>query len=118
MLRGHCAHARYVWNLAVEQHQHWHPGRASAPSYQEQCRQLTQARARRGSERRARLKHAIARLRARETDRRKDWAEKASTDLARRFDLIRVENLKVSKMTRSRRAPGRTLAAMSVPRPG
>jgi putative transposase len=45
VLRGHCAHARYVWNLAVEQHQHWHPGRASAPSYQEQCRQLTQARA-------------------------------------------------------------------------
>ncbi len=49
------------------------------------------ARARRGSERRARLKHAIARLRARETDRRKDWAEKASTDLARRFDLIRAK---------------------------
>ena len=278
MLRGHCAHARYVWNLAVEQHQHWHPGRASAPSYQEQCRQLTQARARyawlaagsvtvqqqalrdfsqamaaffdpgnpagrpswrkagrdegfrivgrgtqwdvrrvsrkvgqvrvpkagwvrfrwsrpvpaavvsyrvtmdragrwhvafaaipepipapgngeavgvdrgvsvsaalstgellhapgiivrerqrlrrlerklararRGSERRARLKRAIARLHARETDRRKDWAEKASTDLARRFDLIRVENLKVSKMTRSAKGtqadPGRNVRA-------
>jgi transposase len=278
VLRGHCAHARYVWNLAVEQHKHWHPGRASAPSYQEQCRQLTQARAgyawlaagsvtvqqqalrdfsqaiaaffdpenpagrpswrkagrdegfrivgpgtqwevrrvsrkvgqvrvpkagwvrfrwsrpvpagvvsyrvtmdragrwhvafaaipepipapgngeavgvdrgvsvsaalstgellhapgmtvrerqrlrrlerklaraRRGSERRARLKHAIARLRARETDRRKDWAEKASTDLARRFDLIRVENLKISKMTRSakgtRADPGRNVRA-------
>ncbi|MFI2500998.1 hypothetical protein [Streptomyces sp. NPDC018693] len=27
----HCAHARYVWNLAVEQHAHWKPGRASAP---------------------------------------------------------------------------------------
>jgi transposase len=278
VLRGHCAHARYVWNLAVEQHKHWHPGRASAPSYQEQCRQLTQARAgcawlaagsvtvqqqalrdfsqaiaaffdpenpagrpswrkagrdegfrivgrgtqwevrrvsrkvgqvrvpkagwvrfrwsrpvpagvvsyrvtmdragrwhvafaaipepipapgngeavgvdrgvsvsaalstgellhapgmtvrerqrlrrlerklaraRRGTERRARLKHAIARLRARETDRRKDWAEKASTDLARRFDLIRVENLKISKMTRSakgtRADPGRNVRA-------
>jgi transposase len=278
VLRGHCAHARYVWNLAVEQHKHWRPGRASAPSYQEQCRQLTQARAgyawlaagsvtvqqqalrdfsqamaaffdpenpagrpswrkagrdegfrivgrgtqwevrrvsrkvgqvrvpkagwvrfrwsrpvpagvvsyrvtmdragrwhvafaaipepipapgngeavgvdrgvsvsaalstgellhapgmtvrerqrlrrlerklaraRRGSERRARLKHAIARLRARETDRRKDWAEKASTDLARRFDLIRVENLKISKMTRSakgtRADPGRNVRA-------
>ncbi len=23
VLRGHCAHARYVWNLAVEQHAHW-----------------------------------------------------------------------------------------------
>src|ERR1700683_4824799 len=44
-LRDHCAHARYVWNLAVEQHSHWHPGRAGAPGYLEQCRQLTQARA-------------------------------------------------------------------------
>jgi putative transposase len=45
VLRDHCAHARYVWNLAVEQHQHWRPGRASAPRYLEQCRQLTEARA-------------------------------------------------------------------------
>jgi len=45
LLRDHCAHARYVWNLAAEQHQHWHPGRKSAPGYLEQCRQLTQARA-------------------------------------------------------------------------
>ena len=44
-LRDHCAHARYVWNLAVEQHSHWRPGRKSAPGYLEQCRQLTQARA-------------------------------------------------------------------------
>jgi len=43
------------------------------------------ARARRGSGRRGRVKHAIARLRARETDRRKDWAEKASTGIARRL---------------------------------
>jgi putative transposase len=45
VLRDHCGHARYVWNLAVEQHSHWHPGRKSAPGYAEQCRQLTQARA-------------------------------------------------------------------------
>src|SRR5580704_4065003 len=45
VLRDHCAHARYTWNLAVEQHAHWHPGRKSAPGYLEQCRQLTQARA-------------------------------------------------------------------------
>src|ERR1700677_5340235 len=45
VLRDHCGHARYVWNLAVEQHSHWHPGRKSAPGYVEQCRQLTQARA-------------------------------------------------------------------------
>jgi hypothetical protein len=45
VLREHCAHARYVWNLAVEQQSHWHLGRTSAPGYLEQCRQLTQARA-------------------------------------------------------------------------
>jgi putative transposase len=275
VLRDHCAHARYVWNLAVEQHAHWRPGRKSAPSYLEQCRQLTAARAghpwlaagsqtvqqqalrdftramaaffdpgnpagrpswrkagrdegfrivgrrgrqwdvrrvsrkagqvwvpkagwvrfrwsravppdaksyrvtmdragrwhvafavipvpvpapgngevvgidrgvavsaalstgemlhcpgltarerrrlrrlqrrlaraRRGSNRRGRVRHAIARLRARETDRRKDWAEKVSTDIARRFDVIRVEELQIGNMTRSARGtrgnPGR-----------
>ena len=45
VLRDHCGHARYIWNLAVEQHAHWRPGRKSAPGYLEQCRQLTQARA-------------------------------------------------------------------------
>ena len=45
VLRDHCAHARYVWNLAVEQHSHWHPGRKGAPGYREQCRQFTAARA-------------------------------------------------------------------------
>src|SRR5688572_23797065 len=41
----YCAHARFVWNLAVEQHAHWRPGRKSAPGFAEQCRQLTEARA-------------------------------------------------------------------------
>ena len=45
VLRNHCAHARFVWNLAVEQHSHWRSGRTDAPGYQEQCRQLTAARA-------------------------------------------------------------------------
>ncbi len=278
VLRDHCAHARYVWNLAVEQHAHWHPGRQGAPGYLEQCRQLTAARAEhqwlaagsqtvqqqalrdfaramaaffdpgnparrpswrkagrhegfrivgrgrqwevrrvsrkvgqvwvpkagwvrfrwsravppgvksyrvtmdragrwhvafaavpdpvpapgngqvvgidrgvavsaalstgellhcpaltgrerkrlrrlqrrlaratRGSNRRGRVRHAIARLRARETDRRKDWAEKTSTDIARRFDVIRVENLKIGNMTRSAKGtpenPGRNVRA-------
>jgi transposase len=279
VLRDHCGHARYVWNLAVEQHSHWHPGRKSAPGYLEQCRQLTQARAQnpwlaagsqtvqqqalrdfsqamnaffdpanparrptwrkagrdegfritgrrgqqwdvrrvsrhvgqvwvpkagwvrfrwsrpvpptaksyrvtmdragrwhvafavipapvpapgngqvvgidrgvavsaalstgqmlhcpaltgrerirlrrlqrtlaraaRGSNRRGPVKHAIARLRARETDRRKDWAEKVSTDIARRFDVIRVEDLQIGNMTRSakgtRKDPGRNVRA-------
>jgi len=45
VLRDHCGHARTRENLAVEQHSHWHPGRAGAPGYLEQCRQLTAARA-------------------------------------------------------------------------
>ncbi|MFJ9177504.1 RNA-guided endonuclease InsQ/TnpB family protein [Streptomyces sp. NPDC102360] len=44
VMLGHCAHARYVWNLAVEQRAHWQPGRKSAPGFAEQCRQLTEAR--------------------------------------------------------------------------
>jgi len=276
VLRDHCGHARYIWNLAVEQHSHWHPGRKGVPGYLEQCRQLTQARAtypwlaagsqtvqqqalrdfaqamaaffnpgnpagrpwwrkagrdegfrivgrgrqwdvrrvsrkvgqvwvpkagwvrfrwsravppgaksyrvtmdctgrwhvalavipdpipapgngravgidrgvvvsaalstgellhapgltarertrlrrlqstlaraKRGSNRRTRVKHAIARLRARETDRRKDWAEKTSTGIVRQFDVIRVEDLKIKNMTRSgkgtRGDPGRNV---------
>ncbi|MGE5136164.1 MAG: helix-turn-helix domain-containing protein, partial [Gemmatimonadota bacterium] len=31
-LRGHCAHARFVWNLAVEQQSWWRPGRPGAPA--------------------------------------------------------------------------------------
>jgi transposase len=61
------------------------------------------ARAKRGSNRRARVKVAIARLKARETDRRKDWVEKTSTSLARRFDVIAVEDLNIAGMTRSAR---------------
>jgi transposase len=69
------------------------------------------ARAAKGSARRQRVKTAIARLRGRERDRRKDWAEKTSTELARRFDLIRIEDLRIPGMIRSARGtveePGR-----------
>jgi putative transposase len=91
------------------------PGLAARERIGLRRRQRTLARARRGSNRRGRVKHAIARLRARETDRRKDWAEKVSTDLARRFDVIRVEDLQIRNMTRSakgtRENPGRNVRA-------
>jgi putative transposase len=71
------------------------------------------ARAQRGSNRRVQVRLAIARLKARETDARQDWAEKTSTDLAQRFDLIRVEDLSIRNMTRSARGsvtePGRNV---------
>ncbi len=60
-------------------------------------------RAKPGSNRRARTKRAIAKLKAREVDRRKDWVEQATTDIARRFDTIRIEALDVRAMTRSAR---------------
>jgi len=59
------------------------------------------ARGKRGSNRRARAKRALARLYARAADRRTNWVEQTSTDLARRFDLIRVEDLDVRAMTKS-----------------
>jgi putative transposase len=61
------------------------------------------ARCKRGSRRREETKRRIAKLKARERDRRKDWVEKTTTDLARRFDVIRVEDLNVPAMTRSAR---------------
>jgi transposase len=73
------------------------------------------ARAKRRSNRRKQVKAAIARLKAREADRRRDWVEQTSTDLARRFDRIRVEDLKINGMVGSARgtveAPGRNVRA-------
>jgi putative transposase len=73
------------------------------------------ARSERGSGRRRATRFAIAQLKARETDARKDWCEKVSTDLARRFDVIRVEDLRIADMTRSVKGtiaqPGRNVAA-------
>jgi putative transposase len=90
-----------------------------SPRRQRRLRRLQRrlARASRGSNRRGRVKLAVARLRARETDVRKDWAEKSSTDIARRFNLIRVEDLRIADMTRSARGtagnPGRSVRAKS-----
>jgi putative transposase len=85
------------------------------PAEQARFRRLERklARARKSSKRRRRVKMAIAKLKAREGDRRKDWAEKTSTSLARRFDVIRVENLRIPSMTRSAHGtltePGRNI---------
>jgi putative transposase len=85
------------------------------PIEQRRLRRLQRAfaRGRRGSNRRARVKAAIARIKVREAGRRKDWVEKTSTDIARRFDVIRLEKLDVRCMTRSARGtvetPGRNV---------
>ncbi len=73
------------------------------------------SRAQRGSKRRANVKARLARLHARNADARKDWVEKTSTTIARSYDLIRVEDLKVTNMTRSTKGtldkPGRNIRA-------
>jgi transposase len=72
------------------------------------------SRAKRGSNRRDRVRQQLARAQARDADARKDWAEKSSTEIARRYDMIRMEDLKIRNMTRSAQgtmeAPGRNLA--------
>ena len=73
------------------------------------------ARSQPGSRRRKIARRAIARLKGREVDARKDWSEKVSTDLARRFDMIRVEDLRIQDMAKSAKGtpvkPGRNVAA-------
>ena len=102
--RRHCPPANCCTPLAL------------APGEQIRLRRLQQrlARAKRGSKRRQRTRLAIAKIKAREADRRRDWVEKTTTDLARRFDTIRVEQLDVRAMTRSARGtvdkPGERVA--------
>jgi putative transposase len=43
-LLRHCADARYVWNLCVEQESRWRRGRGWVPGWAERCRQLSAAR--------------------------------------------------------------------------
>jgi len=87
--------------------------KAPAPSARTKRLARELSRAKRGSNRRQCAKVRLARTTARDRDRRKDWYEKASTDIARRFDVIRIEDLDVRNMTRSARgtieAPGRNV---------
>ena len=79
------------------------PGLSAGEAVRLRVLQQRLARAHRGSNRRARVKLAIAKLKAAEADRRKDWVEKLSTDLACRFDTVRIEALDVRAMSRSAR---------------
>ncbi|MGH3211913.1 MAG: RNA-guided endonuclease InsQ/TnpB family protein [Trebonia sp.] len=91
------------------------PGLSARETTQLRSAQRKLSKAKRGSSRRDKAKAQVARLRAREVDRRNDWCEQLSTSLARRFDVIRVEDLKVRNMTHSAKgtghAPGKNVAA-------
>jgi transposase len=72
------------------------------------------SKAKRGSNRRTRLRLRLARLQTRTIDPRRDWVEKSSTDIARSYDLVCIEDLRVANMTRSAKGtvdrPGRHVA--------
>lgn len=57
------------------------------------------ARAKKGSPEKKAEYARVARLKAREADRRKDWCEKTSTMLARTYDLVRFEKLNIKIRT-------------------
>ena len=50
------------------------------------------SRQQKGSNRRNRTKLQIAKLSAREADRRRNWIEKTTTTLVRDYDLIAIED--------------------------
>jgi IS605 OrfB family transposase len=87
------------------------------PTEAQRLRRLQRKMARqvKGSNRRARTRLAIAKVKAREADRRKDFTEQTTTNLVRDFDLIAIEDLAVSNMLRSAKGtveqPGRNVAA-------
>ncbi|MFI6575929.1 RNA-guided endonuclease InsQ/TnpB family protein [Nocardiopsis sp. NPDC050513] len=73
------------------------------------------ARAPRNSPERTAEQAKANRIRRQEANRRKDWVEKTSTRLARGFDTIRFEGLRIKNMTASARGtvaePGRNVRA-------
>lgn len=88
----------------------------NSPSFGAQTKRLMRAqrrlaRARKGSARRGRRKALLAGLRAKSARVRADWCQRTSTEIARRYDLVAVEDLKIIKMTASARGtaqrPGR-----------
>ena len=62
------------------------------------------ARQQKGSARRGRTLDKLAVLRRRLQDRRTDWVEQTTTDLASTYDLVAVEDLRITNMVR-RSAP-------------
>ncbi len=90
------------------------PGLSTKELAQRRKHERRAARASKGSPRRRAEYTKANRYRRKEADRRKDWCEKTSTMLARSFDTIRFEDLKIKNMTRSAKGtaeePGRRVA--------
>ena len=74
--------------------------RAAAKALARSQRSLS--RKKKGSHNRAKAKTATAKVAARTANQRKDWQHKQARQLARRFDRIGVEDLRINNMVRNR----------------
>jgi putative transposase len=75
--------------------------RAAAKALARSQRNL--ARKKKGSKNRVKAKTARARVEAHTANQRRDWHHKQARTLARRFDRIGVEDLRITNMVRNRR---------------
>lgn len=79
--------------------------------------QRKHSRSQKESNRREKLRVQIAKINARKIDRKKDFVEKLTTDLARKYDTIGVEDLKIKNMTKSAKGtaekPGKNIRQKS-----
>lgn len=76
------------------------PGLSPKQRERFECLQRTLATQKKGSNRRKRTLKKLARLRAKENHRRKDWVEKTTTEIARKHGLAVVEDLQTANMVR------------------
>ena len=76
------------------------PGLSSKQRERFEHLQRTLTTQKKGSNRRKRTLRKLAKLRAVENHRRKDWVEKTTTEIARKHGLAVVEDLKASNMVR------------------
>jgi putative transposase len=67
------------------------------------------ARCKKGSKRRLKQRARVARLHARARRIRTDWAHRVSTDLAKRFGTVAVEDLKIGNMVLANRGLSRSI---------
>lgn len=99
--------------LTVSTGEHMQAPDTSALLKRRKRAQKALARRKRGSRRYAAQRAKVARLNARMARIRADWSHRASTDIARRFGLVAVEDLKIANMTASAagtaEAPGRNV---------
>ena len=90
------------------------PGRIASLELLHKRAQRIAARRKRGSKRHARAIRRAAKIRARQARIRKDWAHRATTDIARLNGTVVIERLRIKDMTKSASgtiaAPGTNVA--------